>query len=233
MRKDGRWSAVLPGLLVLACGAPPAPELPSGGERGFRLDVTGTVVRGSAVLPFVPTREWQTGDAIQLAVRASRGIFVLVAYCDSSHTMSLYPENGALHVPADHELHIPPDGVFRVDANPGVESLYVVGSAEPLEQGDTNLAAQLAQRQAPQIGKSSADALELSTGQSRAAAAAPASQSQRAPGPTSRRPRAPVELPSEYVPRGLAVEVAGSLSMATRSDSFGLAILAFRRAHRE
>jgi len=224
------------------------------------LEVGGSVERGKDTLPLISTREWESGDGISLTVRASRNIFVTIAYCDGTERMSVYPESGVLRVPQDQDLRIPSTGVFRVDANLGVESLYVIGSAAALEDGDPGLAAQLRQTNAAQIGAPCAAALDLTTEESRTANAAtrtdlgsgvpsaPNSESQAAPSteshalnavppakvnaPGPRPTRTSGDLPTEWLPRGLnPEESAPTTSFASRSDRFGMAILAFRRNH--
>jgi hypothetical protein len=260
MRRWTTWVGAWAALVLCACGGPSPAEAPSPNATEFELEVAGSIERGEETLPFVATREWESGDGISITVRASRSVFVSVAYCDSTARMSVYPENGALTVPQEQDMRIPSTGVFRVDENRGVEALYIIGSASPLESGDPNLDAQLRQANASEIGAPCAAALDLSTEESLASSATtptePAGKSPpassgppvAAPRPESRASSAApaaaakssarrpantlTDLASEYLPRGLRVEEsAPTNSFASRSDRFGVAILAFRRTH--
>jgi hypothetical protein len=100
---------------------------------------------GRARGPFVPDISLHGGDTIELMVRTSSEAQVYLLHCDTSGTLSIFPDAGGIPFHADQWVTLPASDVpIVLGASPGTETLYVVSTRDPLERSDPKLSALLA-----------------------------------------------------------------------------------------
>ncbi|HTV25396.1 MAG TPA: hypothetical protein VMG12_42165 [Polyangiaceae bacterium] len=223
-------------------------------SNDFVLTVDGVVTGRDGVQPLAHTRSVHPGDQLYLTVAASERGSVYVAYCDSQHRLSVYPDLGVIGIAPGTVTRIPAGGYFEVDATPGLEKIFVVATSarRSLEDIDPPLAKALALARSNPDRQPCAAQLEMTTAESRATSAVTTSESgAEAPAQTrasaantsrTTRPKgtqaaprpASARVPEIYRPRGLTVRAdAPATTASVGADDAGVAILAIAIAHLE
>jgi len=95
-------------------------------------------VLGSEHDPLLARSALRSGERFKLWLRASAPGHGLIAYCDSSNQLQLYPASGTIPLAAREEVVVP--GTFELDVNEGCENLFVIASREAIDQSDPQLA---------------------------------------------------------------------------------------------
>ena len=204
------------------------------GTGSLTLSVSGEIPGSGHLLD---RQTLYSGERLWLSVRTNRQANVYVAYCDSTQHLSVYPADGAISIAPGSAVRVPPQTEFRVDDNPGIETIFVVASLHTLDETDPALARVL--RYAAAHGDKPPCARELtqSTDESRKAQGLPPipvparPTAKRKRQPTSPDPAAIPELPGIYRPRGLIIEDAPASEGSVEADSSGVAIIALKFSH--
>lgn len=125
-------------MLVVGCGhgtasvqAPSAPTDPR-----FALIVGGELGTAEGQRPLVQAKAIHANEHLVFTISASRPVTVFVAYCDSRGKQQVY---GPLLAGPDMTIDVPQRGYFLVDHNTGLEHVFVVAAAKPLQTADPTL----------------------------------------------------------------------------------------------
>lgn len=97
--------------------------------------------------PFVADMTLAPRAPIALQARTSGAARVYLLHCDAQAALSIFPDAGGITFRADQWVSLPAaDMPLRTGTEPGVETLYVLATREPLAQSDGALARWLADR---------------------------------------------------------------------------------------
>lgn len=216
-------------ITAAGCGSPPPPSAPAAAAVGTaRLTVTGTVRGAGTTTALEEARVVHSNDLLYLFLRADRPVDAYVAYCNSRGSLEVYPRSGAIALPAEREIRVPESTEFRIDPNPGQETLYVIASTRPLRTSD------------PSLHSALAEAARKPGGKPCTVTPPPRRRPKPAPGPSpARREAEPKgvpqyeipEVPPAFRPRGIVLNGEGSRGRVIETGADGVAILPFTFRH--
>jgi len=233
----------------VSSAAAPAPsasaDVPAPASTPFKLTVTA-VVQGSPPSSLFSTKLLHDGAHFYFSLRASQPTNAYVAYCDSRHTLSVYPTSGSLAVGPDSDVRAPDMSDFELDNQTGQENIFVIASRDPLTKTDPRLARAL--NIVTDGAQACATAAMERPGVARPSSSAPAAKTDP-PGAKPRAQEGPGQRPRPVViasmqlavpdvdpvfrPRGVHVGASIANAEAVNSDEAGIAILPLTFRHEQ